>query len=246
MQFMGKIKFRNRLLIAPVIAIVMMLLLGMATYFTISSIRGDIDNLTERSMKTMALANDARAELLQTNVAAYRLFSWMANFDEGRISKETALINAGIDKSAEKIKLAAELDGTTEEEKKSLEKMAANLAKYKKSLNQALDIAASDMASGVGMMQAADKRFQAISQEVNTLLEAQRGEADETVAMVQAKSARSNVITLVLIVIATVVSILMAWTVTQVVMKQLGGGAGVCRRSGGQDCQRRYDRQCGS
>jgi methyl-accepting chemotaxis protein len=223
MKFLDKISFRARLLMAPSIAIAMMLLLGASTFWAMNSIRTDVDRLTKQSIATINVLNESRAALLQTSVAAYRLSNWMANFDEERIVKETALINSSIDKAAEMLGSAAQIEGVTEEEKKSIETMSVEMAKYKKSLNQALDMAASDPASGAGMMQAADKRFLAISGQVNDMVEIQKKEADETAGATQAAAERSIAITLALIVIATAVSMLVAWQITRALMKQLGG-----------------------
>ncbi|MDD2894174.1 MAG: methyl-accepting chemotaxis protein, partial [Halothiobacillaceae bacterium] len=223
MNFMNRITFRTRLLVAPMIAIVLMLALGITTYSAMHSMRENVDHLSLRGIEAMGLVNESRAELLQTSVGAYRLFSWIASFDEERIAKEIALINASIDKAAALLARAAKVEGATEADKESFETMSANMTKYKKMLNQALDMATFDAASGAGMMQAADKRFQTISQEVNDMLSTQQKEAEAIAQASHASAERSVAITEILVVLATVVSLLVAWLVTRAVMAQLGG-----------------------
>ncbi|GBG12736.1 methyl-accepting chemotaxis protein [Novimethylophilus kurashikiensis] len=216
-------KFRTRLLIPPLIAIVMLLALGIATFTALQSIRSDVEKLATQGITTMTLANDARAGLNQTNLAVYRLITWIANFDDERINKETAQINAGIDQVAKTLDKAAQVQGLTDDEKKALESITAELPKYRKSLKQAIDMASSDPASGAGMMQSADKKFQKISDAVNALLLQQQKNADSTVARVDTKTARSVAVSLVILATALVISLLATWRVIRGVMSQLGG-----------------------
>ncbi len=216
-------KFRTRLLVAPLIAIAMMLALGAATFYALSSIRANVNRLANQSMETMAQVNQVRTDLNQTNLAVYRLMTWMANFDEARIAKETKEINAGLDKAAAGLAGAAKIEGMSDDEKKALDAIAAELPKYKKSLNQALDMAASDPASGAGMMQSVDKKFIKIAAAVGDIVEQQRKEANGTVAAVQGAFARNIAITMALVIIAAVVSLVATWRVARGVMAQLGG-----------------------
>ncbi|WP_109013972.1 methyl-accepting chemotaxis protein [Novimethylophilus kurashikiensis] len=212
-------KFRTRLLVAPLVAVVMMLILGATTFYALSSIRVSVNRLANENMETVAQVDLVLTSLNQTNLAVYRLITWIANFDEARIKKETEQINAGIDKAAEGLARAVEIDGMPDAQKEALKAIAQDLPKYKKSLNQALDMAGSDPASGAGMMQAVDKKFIKIASAVSDIVEQQRKEANGTVASVQSAFSSNIAITSTLVAIAAVVSLLITWRVAQSVTR---------------------------
>lgn len=208
-------KFGTRLLVAPLIAISMMMALGGATFYALSSIRDHVDELANQSIETMAQVNQVRTQLNQTNLAVYRLMTWMVNFDEARIQKETQAINAGIDIATEELARAIKIEGMPGDQRAALEAIAAELPKYKKSLNQALEMASLDPATGAGMMQSVDKKFQKISDAVNAIVEQQRKAADGIVAAVQDAFKKNIAITLGLVIVAVVVSLLVTWRVAR-------------------------------
>jgi methyl-accepting chemotaxis protein len=216
-------KMRSKILLSPLMAVALMVVLGLVTYFNLTSAQDDFDHLDRYNMERMATANTARSELLEANVAVYRLFSWIANFDEERIRKETELINAGIDSASKLFAELGESSTMSEEEKKAIQIITEVLPKYKKSVAQALDMAISDVSSGAGMMQAADKRFQAIAQQVNLLVEMQRQDAQTTMKSVDKGLSLTLVIALVLVASAVALSLLLAWKISGGIMSQLGG-----------------------
>lgn len=216
-------KFGVRLMLPPVIAISMMLILGGEVYFAMRGISSDIDRLATRSMQGMRLANDASSEILRASVGVYRLFTWMSSFDEERVHRETELLNVDIDKAANYLMEAQNIDGISEDEKKALDAIAGDLKKYKKALNQAIDMAISDVASGAGMMKSADKRFQLISTAVDDMVARHQREVDTAVAATQAASIQSIIFMSLLVVFATIVSIAATWWVTRRLIAQLGG-----------------------
>jgi methyl-accepting chemotaxis protein len=74
-------------------------------------------------------------------------------------------------------------------EQKALAELGEPLAKYRKNIAQAIDMADSDLASGTGMMQAADKRFVEIDRQLGKMIGEQKAEAD---AMLVAATARAR------------------------------------------------------
>ncbi|MFA6014229.1 MAG: methyl-accepting chemotaxis protein [Gallionellaceae bacterium] len=216
-------KIRAKILLSPLIAVALMIVLGVVTYFNLMSAQRDSEHLDRYNMERMVSANTARSELQEANVASYRLMSWIANFDEERIRKETETISAGIDSASKRLLALGESNMMAEEEKKAIQTITELLPKYKKSVLQAIDMAASDISSGAGMMQAADKRFQAIAQQVNQVVDMQRQDAQATMQGVNRGLSMTITIALVLVIIAVILSLLLALRVTGGIMRQLGG-----------------------
>jgi methyl-accepting chemotaxis protein len=219
-MFMG---IRLKILLSPLIAVALMFILGGVAYVGVKTIQSDLDYLASQSMRSMNIANGGRSELLEINVAVYRLFSWIANFDEARIRKEADAIAASIDKAENRLKMLAEGKGVTESDKTKVDAIVAEIAKYRKFIGQAIDMASSDISLGSGMMQAADKKFQAIAQQLNEMVDAKQKAADETLRRANERAAKTNLITLFIVIGAAVAAIALAWQVTTGIMRQLGG-----------------------
>ncbi|TXT34053.1 MAG: methyl-accepting chemotaxis protein, partial [Comamonadaceae bacterium] len=214
--------FRAKILLSPLIAVTLMLLLGAVAFVGIRSVQSNLDQLANVNMQRLVQATEARDELLLVNADVFKLFTWMANFDEARIAKETTAINTRIDGAVKKFQEMGK-GIVNEEEKNNLHIVEAGLRKYQKSIGAAIDMATGDVTSGAGMAQAATKIFDGISKQVDQLVEAQKNEASATLERTRADSARTIAMALVLVAAATVGSLGIAWWITGGVMAQLGG-----------------------
>jgi methyl-accepting chemotaxis protein len=174
----------------------MMLALGIASYFGMRSIQQTLERVANTGMQHTALLNGGRSELLAANVGAYRLFSSMANFDEARINKETATILQHADAALRLLKNMRERSDLDDDERTSLATLDEPLLKYRKNVAQAIDMAQSDIASGTGMMQAADKRFLEIDAKLDKLLALQKQDADAMIATAIARTEHATAINL--------------------------------------------------
>lgn len=182
---------KTKILIPSLVAVAMLLLLGIVSYFGMKSLQTALDVVATKGMQHAALLNDSRSELLKANVGVYRLFASMANFDEARIKKDTATILAHADSAIQLLKKLRERSDVTAEEKTAFAALDEPLLKYRKNVAQAIDMAESDLASGTGMMQAADKRFVEIDGKLDKMLEQQRKETDTLIAAGTASASKS-------------------------------------------------------
>jgi methyl-accepting chemotaxis protein len=158
--------------------------------------------------------NEARAKLLEANLSAYRLFATMENFDAARIQKETSATLGLADSAINSLSAMRERNDIEAEEKQALTSLTEPLAKYRKSVAQAIDMADSDLTAGTGMMHAADKRFLQINRELDKMIGQQKTKAN---TLFEAAAARGNrtVMTAITVFIigllsSTIVSILLA------------------------------------
>ena len=213
--------FRTKIFLAPLITVGLMLLLGLLAFVGIRSVQGNLDHLANVNMARLIQVNDARSELLMVNADVFKLFTWMSNFDDARIKKDTATINARIDSAVKKFEF---LDrDADEEEKKNLQLIAASLRKYQKNIGAAIDMATGDVTSGAGMAQAATRVFDGISKQVDEMVNLQKTQVAQTLERTRTYSDRTILFSLILVGAATVVALSIAWWITRSVMAQLGG-----------------------
>lgn len=195
------IKIKAKILVPSLLAIVMMMVLGVVGHFSMRSMQQTLDLVANTGMQHTALLNKSRGELFSANVGAYRLFSWMETFDESRIVKDTESILSHADSAIKILKAMGERNDIEEDEKQALASLVEPLAKYRKSVAQAIDMAQSDVASGAGMMKAADKRFLEIDDKMDSMIQERKQKTDTmiTSAMSRAASAATTNITVFLI-----------------------------------------------
>ena len=215
--------FKTKSLIPPLFAITAMMILGAVSYMGIQTMQQALDEVTAKGMQRQTILNDSRTELLNANVGAYRLFSSMANFDEERIKRETQTILADTDKAIALLKSLSERTDLAENEKHVLAGFNEPLAKYRKNIAQAIDMGQDDLASGTGMMQAADKRFIEIDVGLDKLLDAQRKEIDTLVIESRASAAKVLVTDIVVFLMGLLGVITISLILFRSTMKQLGG-----------------------
>lgn len=175
-------KIKTKILVPSLVSVLMMLLLGIVSFFGIRTLQQTLDTVANKGMQHVAIMTDSSSELLEASVGTYRLFATMANLDEARIGKDTASILAHVDSASQMLAKMEERSDVDEADKEALRTLKEPLTKYRKSVSQAIDMAQSDLASGTGMMQAADKRFSEIHGKMAVLLEDRKKEAAADVA----------------------------------------------------------------
>ena len=198
---------KTKILVPSLVAVAMMLLLGIFSYSGMRSMQQALDDVSVKGMQHTALLNGSRGELLAANVAAYRLFSTMANFDETRIKKETAVILAHADNAIQLLKRMQERSDVDDGGKKAIAALGEPLSKYRRIVAQAIDIADADFATGTGMMQAADKRFIEIDGKLNKMVEDQKKEAEEMIVAANARASNTILTNLTVFLIGLVLTV---------------------------------------
>lgn len=205
---------KTKILIPSLVAMLMMLVLGVVSYFSMKSMQQSLELVASRDVQLAAQLNRSRGELLEANVGAYRLFSTMANLDDARIKAKTAEVLAHAEMASQ---LITEINGRNDlnpTQKKNLLTIEEPLSKYRKSVIQAIDMGQMDAATGTGMMQAADKRFIQINETLDKMLGAQKKETDSLISREIARSSKSTLINaglfLIGLIVVTAISLFLA------------------------------------
>ena len=200
-------KIRTKILLPSLVAVAIMLVIGFVSFLGLRGAQGALENVASKGMQHNFILTHARSEFLEANVGAYRLFATMANFDEARIKKETALVLGHADKAIQLLQDMQKRDDLEDDEKKSLAELNEPLAKYRKTVAQAIDMAESDTGLGTGMMQAADKRFVEINTRLDQFIGEQEKEASGLIAAATAGATKAIVTDAVLFVVGLIVAV---------------------------------------
>jgi methyl-accepting chemotaxis protein len=154
----------QRILIAPAISIVFMLILSGVGFSSMSTLNRAVEEMTSTRSNHFRVATEVKAGALDTQARIYRLMTWAGSLDEKKIDADSKALVASADKFiADFNKWAAEPD-LLDIEKQQAKQITELLVKYRKSVFTALDLLAIDVNTGMTGMQNADDNFKQLSQ----------------------------------------------------------------------------------
>lgn len=224
-------KIKAKVFLPSAISVLMLLIVGVVSVMGMRSLNSALHEVTDKGVHQVEVLRDARAALLQANLVTYRLFSTIVNLDEGRIKQETSVALGHADRAIASMNTLAEDALLPPEDKAALAQLAEPLAKYRKSIAQAIDMADSDLAAATGMMQAADKRFLQISEPLQKLIDAKKSQTKELIAKANGQANWLLVVTAVVFVAgvasAVLVSLLLAGRIVSPMLLAIGAAKSI-------------------
>lgn len=213
-------KIRGKLLIAPALVMALTVLLGIVGTTTMYSMRAALQNIYSVQLHNSATSNDVLAHLSTAHANVYRLFNWLNNYNDKQIKEASADITQRIDSAAtllatlrDQTELSESKQG--ESKKQLLDGIAKQLADYNKQVTQAIDYAQVDPNMGLTGMQAADKTFTVLEQQVQTLIDLTDAEAKQHYEHSSAAFNRSQIIFVAILLIAVVGGVMLSLLIAQ-------------------------------
>lgn len=213
-------RFRTKILLSPVVAVAFMLLLGGVAAVSVRSIQGQVNDLANESMQHMVQASEIRDHLRQANSDAFRLFVWLASGnDEAKVKKQWAEIDVKIDNAQ---KAFNELTQSADSNEQALlQEIGLDLAKYRKSVDAAINMGLGDVTAGAGLVQGSNKIFDHMTERLDAYVAKQRQDGADTLAATRDAVHRTMVFSIALSIVAALLSLLLAWQVTKIATARL-------------------------
>ena len=216
-------KLLYKMLIAPAVTIALMLLLGAVGYWSMNSQQAALEELYNGRFMHTAMATDISADVLKTHSQVYRILTWSANRPNGYIEKEAQILLSNLDKHSAEFATWASLPDLSQDEKTIGQLMLEQVAKYRQSIANSLDMATADINAGTMAMQSADENFNHLRETSEKLvaLERQLGKSD----VEQSASVFKRTLGIALTVLLASIAIAggMSYTMAHGVMAQIGG-----------------------
>ncbi|MBI3376553.1 MAG: HAMP domain-containing protein [Betaproteobacteria bacterium] len=163
----------QKMLIAPAITVGCMLILGAGSYRSLEAQFRAVDDLHNTRSEHLRRAAETNSSVLDVHARTYRLMTWAGTFEGDKLEKDSRVLLADADKVLGRFARWAAEPGLVEIEKKLTAQIADMLAKYRKSVFQALDMASMDMNTGLSMMQTADDDFKQLTVLTGQLVKAE-------------------------------------------------------------------------
>jgi methyl-accepting chemotaxis protein len=172
-RFFQNQKLSMKLLFAPLVVIIFLIILNFVSYRNLSNQRSAIENIFDNRFKAYQTSAMIVKDLANIHANLYKVISWV---DGGYEQKKIDLLGkeqmAALERTSETIEKALQTKWSTEEEKILYQTIMDHLTEYKKSANAAIDLANSEyLSTAVMYMGIADEKFQILNSSLHDLLD---------------------------------------------------------------------------
>jgi len=223
-------KIWHKILIAPAVGIVFLLVLGITAYTVLMRQQSTLADLFEHRFGSYRTAASAVQDVGEVHAGVYRLFSIIGSLNDGRIKQSEDTLLGRIDNVSRQISGFAAQKDMDAQERRLAEGVVAKLAKYRKSVDLAIDLAAGDVNTGTAAMQTADADFQEIAKELAHLVDIETRLAQESYTAAKAAFASVTAALLAIVAAALVISIGIAVLMSRRIVRPLQAAIRVARR----------------
>jgi methyl-accepting chemotaxis protein len=236
-------KVWHKILVAPGAAILFLLVLGATAYSVLTRQNTALVDLFENRFGSYQLAARSMHEIGDVHTGVYRLFNWIGNLKEDKVKQTTGELLGKIDavtKSVAAFSARADLDPG---ERKVAETVAVKLAKYRKDVDQAIDLSVGDVNTGMAAMQTADLGFQDMMKDFTQLVDVETRLAHDGYESAGAAFAKVTVALLAIVLVAVLASIGIALYMSRRIVRPLHNAIAVAGRIAGGDLTSEFDLQ---
>jgi len=200
-------RLRAQLLVAPGIAIAMLLAFAVSAFYGLSRQSDALDDIVQKQFAQYRASARIAQEIAVLHSGLYRILNWGTAQDAGKvevdIKHETARLENAV---AQFSRFAASLDAHAEETRFAAEAQE-QLAQYTKHAATALAMAGGDAKAATRKMQGAEEAYQRLSGRLSALIDIQRRQAEASFTAAREAEFRALIVCCILFVIAVVASI---------------------------------------
>ena len=216
-------KVWHKLVVAPGIAIIFLMILGAMSYGVLTYQDSKIAELFKNRFANYQVASGSAQDISEVHSNVYRLFTWLGNLKEDKIDQITAEQKAKIDSVAQTMTQFANRSGIGANEKKIADELIEKLGKYKKDVDTAIDLSKVDFNTGMSAMQGADSDFQDMIKDFDGLVRLEQQLAQENYDRSGAAFGKAVVAMLAILVFALVFSVGISLYMSRKIILQIGG-----------------------
>jgi len=216
-------KIKYRILIAPVITLLFLLISGGVAYHTISAQSAALEEIngTRLSNTNHGVAIAEQLSALHTDM--FRIVSWYSAYDtatQNRLKQEIGEKLAATQQDLEGWLATSALNS---DEKSRIEKILQQLQQYKLGTDDALFMIDLDVTSALGSMRNVETLFQALKTTFDDFNGLQKKLSETVFQQAKSDAERSLLLNVLLLVAAVVIAALVALYTANRLLRQLGG-----------------------
>lgn len=179
-------KLWQKMMLAPAVAVAMMVMMGIGAYMALQHQHNVMHRVVSEELARQTELLTIRGEIAHSHARAYRIISWINSVGQAQANSELDAVRARLEAMRmrlNKLGLQSAAKGT------DAAAVTDSLAKYKKSVDDAVDLASVDAATGAAAMQTSDQAYQDLAKQLDALVDRESKSAHEQMAQADASAA---------------------------------------------------------
>lgn len=223
-------KLLQRILIAPMVAILFMLILSGVGYSSMSTLHHALEEMTSTRVEHFRVAAEVKAGVLETQARIYRLMTWAGSIDAKKVESDGKALVAGADTVIAAFNKWSGDAALLDVEKQQAKQISVMLEKYRKSVATALDLLSIDANTGMTGMQNADDNFKQLSALTEDLVKTEERLSKEAAEHAAATYKRALMISIIALLAAIAVSIGLSFVLARGIAHRVSNATHVAER----------------
>jgi methyl-accepting chemotaxis protein len=217
------VKLYQKVLLAPGLAILSLVAFGAIASRALATQRMAMEEIFSTRFGFYERATQTSSEIDSAHAIVYRVVTWIGTYDDLRLARASAEIRERIERATSLAKELSGAPGLIDKERELLAGILGDVARYGKSVAQAIDLASVDVNSGLAAMQTADLAFQDLRTRVDALVVVERQLAQERYDEAGKASRNATRLAVLVFLFAVASAAVAGLAVARAVARQIGG-----------------------
>jgi methyl-accepting chemotaxis protein len=219
-SFFSNLKLGKKMLIAPIVVLIFLILLAIGTYFSLSMQRNAMDDIYNNRFKQYQNSAKILNDMSSVHGNLSRIFNWMkTNYSTEKIAEAIKQQKDLLQGNVDLIKKQLSSGTLTPEEKKYFQSALNNLIEYQKGVLGVFDAAAMSPDMAIQLLSLTDDKYKALNDNLKELLTFEDKFSKEKYSSAVNASNYTIMVFLVVVAIAIVLSYLVSIIVTRLVLR---------------------------
>ena len=218
-------KLGSKLLMAPLLTAVVALSAGEINAIMMSRAAASSQDEVQQRMAHFKTLSSTQAQLGQLHAGVYRTVALMASLDEPKIKAMRADLATQLSGVQRTLAAGVEGVGSDEQLSSAVTTAQAEVGKYLKTADGAIDLASVDPNTGIAAMQDADAAYASLAKTVGGMVARIDALTVEDAAASRSSSARTHLLLALIGVLAAGTAVAVSWTMQRKLVRDLGHAA---------------------
>ncbi len=228
-------KLSSKVIAAPAVAIGFLLAFGAISLLGMAGHSKVLDDIYLTRFAGYRGSADIALQLADSHMQAYRIITWMNGSNDAKVKQMTDALARQLDGADQALAAQLAVPGADAEGLATLQQVRPQLAKYRKNVLQALDIATADAAMGASALQVADEQYQTINKTLHTTVAAQLTAAQGGYESAVASGRRELLLECIILLVAVGTSLWVGFAFTRSILKPVHAASRVSQAISGGD-----------
>jgi len=221
-QRIKNLKMSRKIMAAPFIAILFLIIFGVVSYVGISRQRAVLSGVFNDRFKSYRTSASLTGDLADVHAGIYRLLSWtVARYDHDKIDTLGKGQIATLERALETIKKNIDAKETSAEEQVIYRTALTQATEYQKAALSAIDLAASDLNFATMFMATADEKFQNLDNTLHGLQTLENSLSNEAYDASETSFERVVTILVSVLAVAVILSLAASLFMSGIIVSQL-------------------------